>query len=1059
MVKLEQFYKDSILLAYSDISFARLSNPGELIDRSFSLKDIFYPTKMTPLQEYQKFRIRTAREDGEFINKTELRNENSELIEEILSSLVAAISEAGMLLEEEEIDIREKSYKYAFEFADNVDSGNKNTKLTSDHSNDILTDMILADIAEILSERNKKIDNEIDNEIDRRIIIGRPGSGKSTYIRRMALAFASGETFFLGNCGYDENVFPVFVQFKRLSGVINEKPEFVHMAEKDFVEFLYHATCLEFTSFESTVDIKLFGDLINEKIKSDSLLIVVDSFDEIGEEARYVFTKSLREFLSNNNSSLLICSREGSFDLSYSKEKKSRVTKELLKISHLKYQNIYDLTDIEIKEFVKKWFDVVFRGDENNKVKVDRIIKSLYSHQSPYLRKIQHIPLYLSNILCIARNTGEIPKSKDEVLEKFVELCLNSSVNETNEYDNLKKQLAYLAYTMTVNTKRIVSESELRVILLECYSELDGAFYPEVPRTNVEGYIKWVLLQWSRGDIFKVCRNYDGEDIYQFEHLLFQEYFTAYAISKLYCPNVNRRTRPIDILEPYFKDINGSGWREIILMVVSMEKQRWGAEEYVEKFISLVNQEEDNNYYYRNILFEMVLSNINMSRKVRYNVYRLLFEDRITDRQIHDVCDCIDNNSLSNEFLTYIKEGFEKSINTENIEYHFVYAVIQAEICINNNINPMVFAVNILSDQDDVKRILGLYMMSVIGWCRYNDIITKFTECECKISEDTIKDFVDCISSENILLVEAVSVAINDMVIAGYFDDSAEYWRLIADKCKSELPNAKKQKYIRDIISVLPINYSLVLLLQDVIKKEIGEEIVKHFDESYHDNKVEECVEGFVECALAHRWNYSDGSIDDILLDIQALVLLSKGLDESVKIRTRQISRQVSGLQNPVDEGISEYESKHFERAKDAFIIAISEGVDVKTNLGYMLRRKEIMSVIMDGHNYSVEELLENGINDLDPISLMNNALLLSYNEEKFDYEIGREYLSQFVGQSNLVETFPWWNNQAQKEDQEGYVVILWLLDLKVVDEKLVRHDRAFIISKVKNIVVNLPLM
>ena len=135
----------------------------------------------------------------------------------------------------------------------------------------------------------------------------------------------------------------------------------------------------------------------------------------------------------------------------------------------------------------------------------------------------------------------------------------------------MKKQLAYLAYSMTVKTKKTISETELRDILIESYSELDGSFNPEIPKTNVDEYIKWVLLPWSRGDIFKVCRNYDGENIYQFEHLLFQEYFTAYAISKLYCPNVNRRTQPIDILEPYFKEINGSGWREIILMVALME--------------------------------------------------------------------------------------------------------------------------------------------------------------------------------------------------------------------------------------------------------------------------------------------------------------------------------------------------------------------------------------------------------------------------------------------------------------------------------------------------------
>lgn len=1056
MMELEQFYKESILAAYSDISFARLSNPGELIDRSFSLKDIFCPTKMTPLQEYQKFRIRTAREDDEFINKTELRNENSELIEEILSLLTSEHDAAEMDFERERKAVPERIHEVDSEFTDNVDSDYLSLKQTSGFSNDLLADMILADIAEILSEKNK-LDNDIENAIDRRMIVGKPGSGKSTYIRRLALAYASGEKDFLNSCGYNESIFPVFVQFKRLSGVINERPDFIHVVETDFVEFLYHATCFEFTGFGNEVSLKAFGDLIDEKISTSSLLIVVDSFDEIGEEARYIFTKSLREFL-NNNSNLLICSREESFDLSYSREVKSRVTEELFGIPLLMYQNIYDLTDREIKEFVKKWFDVVFKGDENNKVKVDRIVRSLYSHQSPYLRKIQRIPLYLSNILCIARNTGEIPKSKDEVLEKFVELCLNSSVNENNEYDNLKKQLAYLAYSMTVKTKKTISETELRDILIESYSELDGSFNPEIPKTNVDEYIKWVLLQWSRGDIFKVCRNYDGENIYQFEHLLFQEYFTAYAISKLYCPNVNRRTQPIDILEPYFKEINGSGWREIILMVALMEKQRWGAEEYVEKLISLVNQEDDN-YYYSNMLFEIVLSNTNMSRDVRYNVYRTLFGEHITDRQIHDVCDGVDNNSLSNEFLLYVKEGFEKSISTENIEFQFVYAVIQAEMCINSNINPMKFAADILLDHEISKRILGLYMMCVIAWCRYNNIVTKFTECECRINEDIVNGFADCLSSENDLLVEATSAAIKDMVIAGYFDDNAEYWWLIVEKCKSELPNAKKQKFIRKIVSVLPINYSSVLRLQDVMKKEIGDEIITNFDECYSQKKIEGCVDSFVECALAHRWNYSNGNIHEIMRDIQALVLSSKGLDDGVKIRTRQIYRQISGLPNPVAAGISEYESRHFENAKDDFVFAVLEGLDAKTNLGYMLRRKEIKSVYIDNHDYSVEELLENGINHLDPTALMNNALLLSYNEGKYDYEIGKKYLGQFEGQSDLGSTFYWWNDQAQNGDQEGYVVLLWLLDLKEIDEEQIGKDRTYVLAQLDSAIVNLPVV
>ena len=96
---------------------------------------------------------------------------------------------------------------------------------------------------------------------------------------------------------------------------------------------------------------------------------------------------------------------------------------------------------------------------------------------------------------------------------------------------------------------------------------MDVSFNPEIPKDSIEHYIHKVLQLCNRGDVFRMCLTISGEDVYQFTHLQFQEYFTAYAINKLYCPNVTRRTLPIDLVEPHFKDRR---WKEICLMVVSM---------------------------------------------------------------------------------------------------------------------------------------------------------------------------------------------------------------------------------------------------------------------------------------------------------------------------------------------------------------------------------------------------------------------------------------------------------------------------------------------------------
>lgn len=208
------------------------------------------------------------------------------------------------------------------------------------------------------------------------------------------------------------------------------------------------------------------------------------------------------------------------------------------------------------------------------------------------------------------------------------------------------------------------------------------------------------------------------------------------------------------------------------------------------------------------MLFDIVLNNTNMSRELRYNVYETLFGEHITDRQIKDICDGIDNDALSDEFLSYITERFEQSTEEEDIKFHFVCAVVKAKVSVNNGINPLRTAENLLvSGKKDSERLLGLYMISVITWCQYNNINTSFSDCGCTDIHKIIMSLLDCLDSNNLLLVEAASVAMKDMCIAEHFEDSEDYWYTIVNKCCLEISDVRKQKFLRRIISVIPINY------------------------------------------------------------------------------------------------------------------------------------------------------------------------------------------------------------------------------------------------------------
>ena len=174
----------------------------------------------------------------------------------------------------------------------------------------------------------------------------------------------------------------------------------------------------------------------------------------------------------------------------------------------------------------------------------------------------------------------------------------------------------------------------------------------------------------------------------------------------------------------------------------------------------------------------------------------------------------------------------------------------------------------------------------------------------------------------------------------------------------------------------------------------------------------------------------------------------SLNLDNSPVPDVKMVDSKKNNDVNSFDEEryIDYYAEGNYEEAKKSYMRSF-ELLSSRNNLAYMLRRGEIASVKKDGVDYSVEELLKEGVKALEPYSLINFALYTSFADGCFRYEIGLAFLKQYKTEARLLEAASWWYKLKQNGELEGYVVLMWLCDMglgifetkeelkKVVDE------------------------
>lgn len=401
----------------------------------------------------------------------------------------------------------------------------------------------------------------------RAAILAKPGGGKSTLIRRIALAYAFPDRRIRVNDGLPErDLFPVYIRCRDLG---NDATKSI----KEIINSIVNRA--EITQFAEA-----FKMITEDALQDKKVLLLIDGLDEISnEQHRIAFVNQLRTFVATYPTiNLIVTSREAGF----------RAVAGTL-TGYCEQYTIASLGSDEIKYLCLKWHEAILGISENTTEEADKVC-SIILDDSRIIALAEN-PLLLTTLLFVKRWVGYLPTKKCHLYAEMIKLLLvtwNAVAHEKLDIDETEPQLAFVAYHMTLSGQQKITRNKLEEYIKASRKEL-----PDILNYTTISPAKFIDQVEERSSLliqYGLEEDEDGHFVpsYEFSHLSFQEYLTAIAITKCWIPDSNKSI--LEIIEPHFKEEH---WKEVIPMVAVLAGRQ--ARHILESLIELSEKSETDN--------------------------------------------------------------------------------------------------------------------------------------------------------------------------------------------------------------------------------------------------------------------------------------------------------------------------------------------------------------------------------------------------------------------------------------------------------------------------------
>ena len=380
---------------------------------------------------------------------------------------------------------------------------------------------------------------EVLSEYSRLAILAAPGGGKTTLLKRLAIAYAFPDRSGLIDDNLpDKSWLPLFIRCRQLGDLVNSP-----------ISDILGAIPKRAEMGDLT---EAFSLLVSRALRGGKVLLLVDGLDEISDEgARVSFVNQLRTFLATYpNVNIVVTSREAGF----------RIVGGALS-THCKHYKVADFDDDDIMRLTLAWHKEVVGDSAEVRLEAEKLSKIICS--SDRVRQLAKNPLLLTTLLLVNRWVGQIPTRRSVLYGKAIEMLLmtwNVEGYDPIDQEEAIPQLAFVAFTMMNDGVQTISSRRLREILLLAREQM-----PEVlgyARLSVSEFIQRVEFRSS----LLILSGHEIEQgtlypMYEFRHLTFQEYLAAKAVVEGYYPDRKDGDTLLTVLEPHLADEH---WKEVI---------------------------------------------------------------------------------------------------------------------------------------------------------------------------------------------------------------------------------------------------------------------------------------------------------------------------------------------------------------------------------------------------------------------------------------------------------------------------------------------------------------